>query len=55
MLNLSQISVHGTIAYLTNLHVWNLHRKVEYISQTSESSFGILPQNWTRLHLYIYF
>ena len=35
---------------LTNLHTWNLHRKAEYISQTSENSFGILPENWTRFH-----
>ena len=35
--------VHGTIVHLTNLHTWNLHGKVEYISQTSENSFGRLP------------
>ena len=42
--------VHGTIIHLTNLHTWNLHRKIEYIYQTSENSFGTLPKNWTRFH-----
>ena len=37
--------VHGTMVHITNLHTRNLHRKVEYISQTSENSFGTLPQN----------
>ena len=37
--------LHGTMVHITNLHTRNLHRKVEYISQTSENSFGTLPQN----------
>ena len=56
MFNLCQIkvcsTVHGTIVHLMNLQTWNLYGKVEYISQTSENSFGTLPQNWTRLHSY---
>ena len=40
--------VHGTIVHLTNLHTWNLHGKVKYISQTSENSFGRLPYLKTR-------
>ena len=51
---MSNKGVHGTIVHLTNLHTWNLHGKVEYISQTSENSFGTLPENWTRFHLYVF-
>ena len=47
---MSNKGVHGTKLHLTNLHTWNLHGKVQYISQTSENSFGTLPQNWTRFH-----
>ena len=43
---MSNEGVHGTIVHLTNLHTWNLHEKVEYISQTSENSFGTLPQTF---------
>ena len=52
---MSNKGVHGTIAHLTNLHTWNLHGKVLYISQTSENSFGTLPQNWTRFHSNVIF
>ena len=44
---MSNEGVHGTIVHLTNLHTWNLHGKVEYISQTSENSFGRLPYRKT--------
>ena len=52
---MSNKGVHGAIVHLTNLHTWNLHGKVQYISQTSENSFGTLPQNWTGLHSNVIF
>ena len=52
---LSNKGVHGAVVHLTDSHTWNLHGKVEYISQTSENSFGTLPQNWARFHSYVFF
>ena len=52
---MSNEGVHGTIVPLTNLHTWNLHGKVYYISQTSENSFGTQPQNWPRFHSNVIF
>ena len=53
---MSNKGVHGTIiVHLTNLHTWNLHGKVEYISQTSENSFGTLPQTGhDSIHTFFY-
>ena len=55
---MSNEGVNGTIVHLTNLHTWNLHGKVEYISQTSENSFGRLPYRKTEqdsIHMLFFF
>ena len=58
MFNLCQVKVctEQQYTYLTNLNTWNLHRKVEYISQPSENSFSTQPQiGHDSIHMFFYY